>query len=262
MSAFAVNGKEPVSVWCPSRDDAGNGTTTLTDLVGSKNGTLTNMDPATDWVSDTNAGGIRALDFDSVDDSVRTSATTLFSTSQLSLSAWVFRRDNRITSLIGQWGGTSAFVWVVNVGRFSPGDFGVFTNILSGEFPNVFTSGNVIPLNTWTHLALSYNGSLTALDRVQLWVNGVSQSLIFNQASSGSFPDTLPNISVPLWIGAQQNALDRSINGRMDDVRIWNNASLVAADVAELWFGGFGRARIIGNIQSRRRRFQYGGSGL
>ena len=44
--------------WCPSLDDAGNGTTTLTDLSGNGNhGTLTNMDPATDWVADTRMAG-------------------------------------------------------------------------------------------------------------------------------------------------------------------------------------------------------------
>ena len=48
MSLYAVNGKEPVAAWIPSLDTAGNGTTTLTDLVGSNNGTLTNMDAATD----------------------------------------------------------------------------------------------------------------------------------------------------------------------------------------------------------------------
>ena len=47
MTIYAVNGKEPVAAWIPSLDTAGNGTTTLTDLVGSNNGTLTNMDAAT-----------------------------------------------------------------------------------------------------------------------------------------------------------------------------------------------------------------------
>jgi len=48
--------------WCPSLDTSGNGTTTLTDLSGNgNNGTLTNMDAATDWVADTDNGGVRAL---------------------------------------------------------------------------------------------------------------------------------------------------------------------------------------------------------
>ena len=45
---------DEVGWWCPSLDDTGNGTVTLNDLSGSgDDGTLTNMDAATDWVSDT-----------------------------------------------------------------------------------------------------------------------------------------------------------------------------------------------------------------
>lgn len=57
--------------WCPSLDTSGNGTTTLTDLSGNgNNGTLTNMDAGTDWVADTDSGGVRALDFDGSNDRI------------------------------------------------------------------------------------------------------------------------------------------------------------------------------------------------
>lgn len=60
MSIYAVNGKEPIAAWIPSLDTAGNGTTTLTDLVGSSHGTFSGITAAA-WVSDTDAGGNRAI---------------------------------------------------------------------------------------------------------------------------------------------------------------------------------------------------------
>lgn len=96
MSIYAVNGKEPIAAWIPSLDTAGNGTTTLTDLVGSNHGTLTNMDAATDWVADTGAGGVRALDFDGVNDHVVFSPPAFSSTASFSL--WVKPATNFGTS--------------------------------------------------------------------------------------------------------------------------------------------------------------------
>jgi hypothetical protein len=59
----AVNGKMPIVAWIPSRDDAGNGTTTLNDLGNnSVDGSFVGL-PTSAWVANTDAGGVRALDF-------------------------------------------------------------------------------------------------------------------------------------------------------------------------------------------------------
>jgi hypothetical protein len=89
MGLYDVNGKVPVSAWIPSKDDSGNGTTTLNDLVGSNNGTLTNFaltGSTSNWVADTNAGGIRAIDCDITNDFV---AVTVASYSDFMLSLWI-----------------------------------------------------------------------------------------------------------------------------------------------------------------------------
>lgn len=60
------NSRGAVAAYSPSYDEAGNGSTTLLDYSGGANhGTLTNMDPATDWVDDTDEGGIRELTLNS-----------------------------------------------------------------------------------------------------------------------------------------------------------------------------------------------------
>lgn len=88
---FSVNGKSPTAVWCPSYDDDGNGTTTLTDLVGTNDGTLVNFaltGSTSNWVADTDSGGVRALDFDAANDRVDLAASVSYSF-PLSVSAWV-----------------------------------------------------------------------------------------------------------------------------------------------------------------------------
>lgn len=58
-----------------------------TDFSGNNNdGTLTNMDQATDWVSGKKGG---ALDFDGSDDYVDTGDTTNYQTGSFTLSAWI-----------------------------------------------------------------------------------------------------------------------------------------------------------------------------
>lgn len=75
--------------WCPSLDTEGNGTIILNDLAHNSNGTLTGMDPVTDWISDTDSGGIRALDFDGSNDYVTGSSIAVQSLSVASVSFWV-----------------------------------------------------------------------------------------------------------------------------------------------------------------------------
>jgi len=75
-----------VGAWAPSVSQWGG--TILRDLSGQGNhGTLTNMDPATDWVT---SGGYGALDFDGSDDLVTTNLLSLPNLHQFSFVAWAF----------------------------------------------------------------------------------------------------------------------------------------------------------------------------
>jgi hypothetical protein len=66
------------------------GGSTLYNIVQGNNGTLTNMDPATDWVSSANGW---ALDFEAGTQAVDLNAKVLPDTSQWTISSWCYWSD-------------------------------------------------------------------------------------------------------------------------------------------------------------------------
>lgn len=231
VGKYDVNGKKPVSVWIPSLDTAGNGTTTLTDLVGSSNGTLTNMDAATDWVADTDAGGVRALDFDGVNDSVVAAGTSLTVASGFSISCWVKVASNSQSGSFVKIGPSG---FGTNTGlSIGVGNGTMDTNgnelVVARERIAWHPTGDMIPL-AWAHVGISYT---TAASTVYL--NGVAV-LTFSGGISES-PATLAGTAIG---GQQSEGSPRFANIRMDDVRVWNQPLLVA-DFQYLYAGGFGR---------------------
>jgi hypothetical protein len=234
MSLYAVNGKEPVEAWIPSLDTAGNGTTTLTDLVGSSNGTLTDMDAATDWVADTDAGGVRALEFDGTDDHVvMASDGGLLSTGVWSITAWVY------------WVGASGHAYGFGDSTTTSRYCSMLANLGSLQFNLVgpsqgtttFTAGS-LPVG-WHQVTLTMSSSGAAV-----YVNGSSVSLTVISGVNNQ----------KTWSAGQMNrfaigALVRSTTAawsaiRADDIRIFNTA-LDSSDIAALYIRGRGATNVI-----------------
>jgi hypothetical protein len=123
---MSVLGTAPVAAWCPSLDTAGNGTTTLTDLVGGSNGTLTNMVPASDWTDD--GSGLWSLDFDGSNDYVALSSGVALGTLH-SVSEWVYcgviPATTTIPALIPTAGAIADQVWdEATAGHTTSGTYG------------------------------------------------------------------------------------------------------------------------------------------
>lgn len=77
----------------------------------------------------------------------------------------------------------------------------------------------VIPYNTWTHVAIVQTGST-----VQFYINGES---VTNSIVSGSAFTGIKASARPLYIGAYQNLAGSYIStpkGNIDDIRIWHTA--------------------------------------
>jgi hypothetical protein len=198
-----------VAWWCPSLDDSGNGTTTLNDLTGNGyNGTLTNMDAATDWVADTDSGGVRALDFDGSNDHVNLPETTLASLSTWSISCWLNSTDRSGNRSV--FGDSLASFSCAPTIRYNALRYQVFAGNGTSFFINTIdTSSNAIA-NAWEHLVLAFNGTTFSLFR-----NG---SLTHSIAATG----TLAALSTDLRIGGGSSGSAVAFRGRVDDVRVFN----------------------------------------
>ena len=82
---------------------------------------------------------------------------------------------------------------------------------------------NVLPLNTWTHVAMVFDGTQASNEgRLKLFINGIQKTLSF----SGTIPAYTENNSTPLMVG-------KGVAGRFDDVRVWSKA--LSADVINDW---------------------------
>jgi hypothetical protein len=229
VSKYAVNGKEPIAAWIPSRDTAGNGTTTLTDLVGSNNGTLTNMVAASDWVADTDAGGVRALDFDGVNDFVSLPNTVQIP-DEYTICGWVKIAANRATILgfsasdsafrSSQWGTTGLRVPYFQI------------SLAGGYF--FTTGGGTLNAGQWYHLAFTRSGATA-----KVYVNGVDT---LAATSGGAVGGMLANTNTRRIGSNVTGGASVFADARQDDIRIFNQV-LTLADIEYLYAGGFGRGR-------------------
>lgn len=239
MSRFAVNGKVPINVWCPSRDDAGNGTTTLNDLAGTNHGTLTNFaltGSTSNWVSDTGAGGIRALDFDGTNDFVVTGLTSL--STAYTFSCWV-----KTTSLSGNGAAfairsTSVVAPIVMQVDRNNSVFRFIMRDDSGILAQA-TGANVAVVNQWHHLVAIRNAN-----NLSLYVDGA----LYGTASASFGTITVSAQDLGAIRGGSPTRTAYWV-GRLDDARLFD-VSLDASDVAYLYNSGAGRGRL---APTRRR---------
>lgn len=73
-------------------------------------------------------------------------------------------------------------------------------------------ANNVLPLNTWTHVAMVFDGTQnTNAGKLKLYINGVQVNLTY----SGTIPSVTENNNTPLIIA-------RGVNCRIDDPRVWS----------------------------------------
>jgi hypothetical protein len=216
----------------------------LDDTWGDNEGTLvgTNTTPVYDAAR---AAFGQAIDLDGVDQyidvgndaSLDMSLTGPAGNGHVSISAWfrVDAFDKGWQALIAKGEG-SAF----RVARRSDNTSEIAYAGGSGEGP---ASGRNVAARSLLHhmAAISINGVET-----QLWIDGVLDTVgpaptIVNDGNGGA-----PNpVNPPLWIGNNPQTDNRTWNGLIDDVAIWNRP-LTTDEIAQIWNGGTGRS--IGEI--------------
>ena len=180
--------------------DENTGTTAVDSSGNGNNGTISGATWVTGKVGN-------ALSYDGVNDYVNGGNINIINA--ITIEAWVnpkvIKGKNRIIARK-----SSVYYFQINSnGRLEIYLYGT-TN------PGYHRMTSAIPLNTWTHVAVTYDGS-----KVLLYQNGTSQS--FNDAGS------LVSNSNPVRIG-RDTGTSRQFNGLIDEVRIYNR-SLSASEI-------------------------------
>jgi len=188
------------------------------DSVADKDGTLTNMNPATAWVAGYNSKA--ALNFDGIDDSVTVPALNI-NTVGVTLSAWIKRSGNQTdyAGIIYRRYWVPDWYMYVEFGL----QFGT-DNELRYRWNNTYyqwSSGLVPPDNQWVFVALVIEPSQAT---IYLYDNEGLKSAVDPHAHSQE------NWSGTLSIGRASTASGRLYRGAIDDVRIYN-AALTADDL-------------------------------
>jgi hypothetical protein len=165
-----------------------------------------------------------ALHFDGTNDYVSVpDASSLDLTSTFTLESWVSPTAYATTAAP-----TFGIQGFMGKNRDNTGGLGYFFGMISGNLTvllnnNVTNVGAVsttlVPLNTWSHVAATYDGTT-----IRMYLNGTQ---VFTQALSGF---SCANSTQPLYIGGTGTAGASTwlFQGSMDEARIWNTTRSAA----------------------------------
>ncbi|MBI5584163.1 MAG: LamG domain-containing protein, partial [Deltaproteobacteria bacterium] len=195
------------------------------DLIGLNNGTLTNG-----LVFTADGKVQQAFNFDGQDDALVMSNTALNGAyNQFTIDAWVFPTN------YGNAGSLKTIISKTNTDGFAlrmdgNGNLVFYLNTSNGLVLTTFTHATLLPLplNTWTHVAVVYDGA--TFNEVALFING---TLVGTVSASGTVLNTL-NAATCLMIGNEPNVCDVqtdgdfSWEGRLDEVEFFDRALLMA----------------------------------
>ena len=216
-----------VGAWVPALGVTGG---TLRDASGRGNhGTLTNMDPATDWKV---SGGGWCLDFDGTNDFVNCGQRggDLTEAIPFSVSGWAYARAFSDYSAIVSRDQSGPYAFALRVGNGRP-------SILTDG--NAVYAASLVSTSVWLHYC-----AVLLPSRRLLYVNG---NAVVDSASAY----TVTANSDSLFIGTDFVALsDRCWNGQIGEVAIYNRA-LAVAEVQQLYRHGNGA---IGRALTKRTR--------
>jgi len=157
------------------------------------------------------------LAFDGVNDIVDISSTitTVTTTQAITVEAWIYPTSNVNYRVIAS---------KYYAGSGSGSNFMITRNpdqklFISGNGSNVITSNGIIPLNTWTHIAVVFKAGT---NNTKIYISGVldiSGTLTYNTVNSTTNMriGEIVNISIPYvrW------------SGTIDEMRLWNTARTV-----------------------------------
>ena len=202
------------------------GETDASDLIGGHDGTFFAGEVVTapSITASGKVGG--AFDFDGTVN-VRVPDNAALRPTQFTAEAWVFPTvpTSRQTVVArGDFMNTWMLELINNEPNFWSHGADHFGNDHFGKVPS-----RPIPLNEWTHLAISFDGTIK-----RLYINGAE--VASKEKLKALFYDAAP---VPITIGSEwsNNKGGRFFNGRIDEVALYNRA-LTADEVYSIYEAG------------------------
>lgn len=155
--------------------------------------------------------GQNALHFDGIDDRVDCgNDASLQITNQLTLEAWIYANSWKINvfegCIINKEQNVPDYGYMIRVGQLGRLGF----NLGNGSWHEI-VSDPLLSLNTWHHVAATYDGS-----KMRLFIDG-------NPVDSLNLSISIGNAANDLFIGDWYSS-GRNFNGKIDEVRIWNVA--------------------------------------
>ncbi|PAW87328.1 MAG: hypothetical protein B9S33_06445 [Pedosphaera sp. Tous-C6FEB] len=204
------------------------------DYAWTNHGTFTN---AATIVPNGQVGS--AFSFDGTTSAVVTYPSTLKAAyTNLTLEAWVFPTNHSTGTIYGRTviGHTDGDGFAL---RLNSGVIQADLRLTSGDV--LFNAGPVLPLNTWSHIAYTYDGT-----RVIAYLNGLAQGSF---AATGAVRN-VANTNVPLVIGHEGSGativdVDQRFAwaGLLDEVAIFSRALAPTEIQSVFTAGSMGKAR-------------------
>ena len=215
--------------WWKLDDGAG---TSASDSTGNLNtGSMSGFStPATGTSGWTPSGKLNgALLFDGNDDQILAgTGATVNDLGPATWACWVKR--NGTGALMYKSDDNGSAGWWVDI-RSANSDVGIAIVRQAGN-GRKYVNMNNLPVGIWTHLVITWDGSLVSLAEVHIYINGV-EITTYTANGDGSGPHTTDAVRT-LMIGKGGGGVEGNFSGALDDVRIYNRA-LSAADVSELF---------------------------
>jgi hypothetical protein len=188
--------------------DEGSGTTADDSSGNSNDGTITGAT----YAGIANAMFGDALSFNGVGDYVEVSNSSSIEfegKSNITMEAWVYPKSYHAERGIVLEHIAQYYLTIDKNGKLAVYFYGVSP-------AGYYISTSQVPLNTWTHIAATYNGS-----SVRLYINGEPSGVTF---ATGSIKYAGSWSNQPLRMGYERPGLTRYFHGIIDEVRIWDIA--------------------------------------
>ncbi len=210
----------------------------LTDRVYDRSGTgndgylISSMATSTAKV----AGKLgQALNFDGADDTVlipHSSLLDLDGSEPATFSFWINKESASVTAgpIYKRTSGSAGYnIDILTTGAvsFAIGDLFGNNNRIARE------TSSTMNLNEWYHVVVTYDGSITS-GGINIYFDGVLQSMTnaFDNWGGGSSSN-----GIDFSLGARESGTSRQLDGKMDEVRMYNRV-LTTSEIKQLYLMG------------------------